>query len=194
MRRRRISRTAAQRPHSRRVAGSQGGGRAAMTDPGWDIPGIAREPSPGSDAFAAHAPDSSAAASSAPRSSDVAPPARSRQPGRKARAGSVSAVSGLSVGAFGRLADGSTDTPGWSARNGSGRVTEGMAEAVSPRALASKRRASGQAAPTLTVTPSLTSRELGRTAPPPSAPARPAASPSPARRMRWRICRLRWNT
>ncbi len=62
-----------------------------MTDPGWDIPGVAREPAPGVEAPAA----SSANVSSAHRGKS----------GRRTRAGSVSACSGLSAGAFGRLAD-----------------------------------------------------------------------------------------
>jgi hypothetical protein len=66
-----------------------------MTEPGWDIPGVSREPSPGSDA-----PASTAAVAPA----DGSPPRRDKS-GRKARAGSVSACSGLSAGAFAPLRD-----------------------------------------------------------------------------------------
>ena len=72
-----------------------------MMDPGWDIPGIAHEPSAGADA----------AELSAAVSSDAWSPVRGRKSGRKGRAGSVSASSGLSVGAFGRLADAASTVP-----------------------------------------------------------------------------------
>jgi len=68
-----------------------------MSDPGWDIPGVPREPSPG-----AGAPASPAAASPA-----EGPPSRRHRSGRRARAGSVSASSGLSAGAFTPLGDAS---------------------------------------------------------------------------------------
>jgi len=68
-----------------------------MADPGWDIPGVPREPSPGAGVPAADVVASPAAAS---------PPRRSRS-GRKPRAGSVSACSGLSSGAFASLRDAS---------------------------------------------------------------------------------------
>lgn len=64
-----------------------------MTDPGWDIPGVPREPSAGTDA-----PASAAAAWPA----DASSPRRNKS-GRKQRGGSVSASSGLSAGAFAPL-------------------------------------------------------------------------------------------
>jgi hypothetical protein len=67
-----------------------------MTDPGWDIPGVAREPSPGAGAL--DAPASTTAASPA----DGSPP-RHGKSGRRPRAGSVSASSGLSAGAPRRI-------------------------------------------------------------------------------------------
>ena len=64
-----------------------------MTDPGWDIPGVPR---------------------AAPSDAD-APAIASSPRRRKARAGSVSACSGLSAGAFAPLRDGSAPTAPWSA-------------------------------------------------------------------------------
>ncbi|HTZ92145.1 MAG TPA: hypothetical protein VMB74_07115, partial [Streptosporangiaceae bacterium] len=72
-----------------------------MTDPGWDIPGVARD----ADAPAAGTADDATAGSSAAASSNAGSPVRGRRPGRKGRSGSVSASSGLSAGAFGRLAE-----------------------------------------------------------------------------------------
>ncbi|HUB40790.1 MAG TPA: hypothetical protein VMA72_18230, partial [Streptosporangiaceae bacterium] len=71
-----------------------------MTDPGWDIPGVPREPSPGADM-----PDSAAATVTA-SPADASQPRRGKS-GRKARTGSVSANSGLSPGAFAPLPDAS---------------------------------------------------------------------------------------
>ncbi|HUB38216.1 MAG TPA: hypothetical protein VMA72_05135, partial [Streptosporangiaceae bacterium] len=80
-----------------------------MTDPGWDIPGVPRDASPGPDAR-----DEAAAAATVAASPTVASSPRRGRSGRKARAGSVSASSGLSAGAFAPLPDGSTPTADWS--------------------------------------------------------------------------------
>ncbi|HTZ93550.1 MAG TPA: hypothetical protein VMB74_14235, partial [Streptosporangiaceae bacterium] len=73
-----------------------------MTDPGWDIPGVPRDPGAPP---AADGPGSSAAHSVAGNSPGGSW-RRGGKSGRGARAGSVSACSGLSAGAFARLARG----------------------------------------------------------------------------------------
>ena len=84
----------------------------AVTDPGWDIPGIPREAALAAGvradgpASACSAPDSCESAGQVSASSASGSRARRRKPGRKARSGSISACAGLSAGAFARLADG----------------------------------------------------------------------------------------
>src|ERR1700752_2339546 len=84
-----------------------------MTDPGWDIPGVTpRDRVDSGVPSDAHGSASSAPASSAyaehVSSSTADSRARQGKPGRKTRTSSVSACSGLSAGAFARLADGGT--------------------------------------------------------------------------------------
>ena len=76
-----------------------------MTDPGWDIPGVPREPSPGACAPAPVPAESAAAASPTAASPTAASSPRRSKSGRKPRAGSLSASSGLSAGAFAPLRD-----------------------------------------------------------------------------------------
>ena len=111
-----------------------------MSDPGWDIPGIPREPAPGAGAPASPA-DASPAATPSPR--------RGRS-GRRARAGSVSASSGLSAGAFPRLAQ--SDSP---------------ASANSPRSEDSAENNFSAAASTVTAGTDSGSTDSGSTEPPP---------------------------
>ncbi len=73
-----------------------------MTDPGWDIPGVARD---AGTPPAADVRGSSAADSFTEHCGGGGSPRRGGKSGRRTRAGSVSACSGLSAGAFGRLAD-----------------------------------------------------------------------------------------
>jgi len=87
-----------------------------MSDPGWDIPGIPREPSPG-----AGAPASSAVPTAAASPAE-SPPSRRHKSGRRARAGSVSAASGLSAGAFARLTQGGSPAPASSQDSADGSV------------------------------------------------------------------------
>ncbi|HUA42555.1 MAG TPA: hypothetical protein VMA32_13360, partial [Streptosporangiaceae bacterium] len=87
-----------------------------MTDPGWDIPGVPRDASPGDDAVgdaggsASRAPDPDGSVSSGAVSSGAGSRERRGRSGRPARAGSVSACSGLSTGAFAPLPDASKPT------------------------------------------------------------------------------------
>jgi len=76
-----------------------------MSDPGWDIPGVPREPSPG-----AEGPASSPASPAAASPAGGLPPRRGRS-ARRSRAASVSASSGLSAGAFARLAHSDPPAP-----------------------------------------------------------------------------------
>ena len=84
-----------------------------MTDPGWDVPGVPRDASPGADApDGAGSSASRASSSSASVLSGAGSPGAPRKSGRQARAGSVSACSGLSAGAFAPLGDGSARAAG----------------------------------------------------------------------------------
>ena len=79
-----------------------------MTDPGWDIPGVPRDTPPNAGAPA----DKYGSASSAHAEASTGSSERRSRSGRLARTGSVSACSGLSAGAFAKLADAINDDTG----------------------------------------------------------------------------------
>ncbi|HUB42375.1 MAG TPA: hypothetical protein VMA72_26280, partial [Streptosporangiaceae bacterium] len=109
-----------------------------MTDPGWDIPGVPRDASPGPDvaeSSAFCAPDPHGSVSSAAVSSAAGSRERRGRSGRQARAGSVSACSGLSAGAFAPLPDGRAPAADWPASSPGG-ASDGSSCASSPTATA----------------------------------------------------------
>ncbi len=103
-----------------------------MTDPGWDIPGVSRGASAGADASAMSEPISSEGISSAAVPSEGGTSRRRGKSGRGARAGSVSASSGLSAGAFTRPADGDTPLAGRSVGSPANTNSAGTGEIASP--------------------------------------------------------------
>ena len=84
-----------------------------MTDPGWDVPGVPRDASPG--AAAPNEAGNSASCASAPVPTGAGSRGRRRKSERTARAGSVSACAGLSAGAFAPLGNGTAPAAAWPA-------------------------------------------------------------------------------
>ncbi|HUB38544.1 MAG TPA: hypothetical protein VMA72_06815, partial [Streptosporangiaceae bacterium] len=115
-----------------------------MTDPGWDIPGLPRDASPGPD-VAGEAGGSASCASDLDGS--VSSGAGSPRRRRQARAGSVSASSGLSAGAFAPLPDGRAPAADWPASS-PGSADDGGSDAAASAiaAIAAGRDESANAA------------------------------------------------